>query len=95
MTPLMQTKILRVLQDQQFERVGGNETIRTDARLIAATNRDLEKMIADGDFRSDLYYRLNVYAIQLPPPPRPGRRPATASSPLPATVRPRAGQADP
>ncbi len=67
MTPLMQTKILRVLQDQQFERVGGNETIRTDARLIAATNRDLEKMIADGDFRSDLYYRLNVYAIQLPP----------------------------
>jgi DNA-binding NtrC family response regulator len=67
MTPLMQTKILRVLQDQKFERVGGNETIRTNARLIAATNRDLEKMIADGDFRSDLYYRLNVYAIQLPP----------------------------
>ncbi len=67
MTPLMQTKILRVLQAQQFERVGGNETIRTDARLIAATNRDLEQMIADGDFRSDLYYRLNVYAIQLPP----------------------------
>jgi nitrogen regulation protein NR(I) len=67
MTPLMQTKILRVLQDQQFERVGGNETIRTNARLIAATNRDLEKMIADGDFRSDLYYRLNVYAIRLPP----------------------------
>ena len=67
MTPLMQTKILRVLQDQQFERVGGNETICTHARMIAATNRDLEKMIADGEFRSDLYYRLNVYEIRLPP----------------------------
>jgi DNA-binding NtrC family response regulator len=67
MTPLMQTKILRVLQDQQFERVGGNETIQTNARMIAATNRNLEQMIADGDFRSDLYYRLNVYTIHLPP----------------------------
>ena len=67
MTPLMQTKILRVLQDQQFERVGGNETIRTNARLIAATNRNLEQMIAEGEFRSDLYYRLNVYTIHLPP----------------------------
>jgi DNA-binding NtrC family response regulator len=67
MTPLTQTKILRVLQDQQFERVGGNESIRTNARLIAATNRDLERMIADGTFRSDLYYRLNVYMIHLPP----------------------------
>jgi two-component system nitrogen regulation response regulator GlnG len=67
MTPLMQTKILRVLQDQQFERVGGNETIQTNARVITATNRNLEQMIAEGDFRSDLYYRLNVYTIQLPP----------------------------
>ena len=67
MTPLTQTKILRVLQDQQFERVGGNETIRTRARLIAATNRNLEAMIAHGEFRSDLYYRLNVYTIKLPP----------------------------
>ena len=67
MTPLMQTKVLRVLQDQQFERVGGNETIRTDVRLIAATNRDLEPMIANRDFRSDLFYRLNVYSINLPP----------------------------
>lgn len=66
MSPIMQTKILRVLQDQQFERVGGSETIRTNARLIAATNRDLEKMIAAGEFRSDLYYRLNVYTIELP-----------------------------
>ncbi len=67
MTPLMQTKILRVLQDQQFERLGGSETIRTDARLIAATNKDLATAIKDGSFRSDLFYRLNVYTIELPP----------------------------
>lgn len=67
MTPLMQTKILRVLQDQSFERVGGTETIRTNARVVAATNRNLEQAIADKEFRSDLYYRLNVYTIKLPP----------------------------
>lgn len=67
MTSLMQTKILRVLQDQQFERVGGNESIRTDVRLIAATNRDLEHMIKKGEFRGDLFYRLNVYTITRPP----------------------------
>ena len=67
MTPLMQTKILRVLQDQAFERVGGTETIRTNARIIAATNRNLEEAIEDKQFRSDLYYRLNVYTIDLPP----------------------------
>ncbi len=67
MTPLMQTKILRVLQDQSFERVGGAETIHTNARIIAATNRNLEQAIEDKEFRSDLYYRLNVYAIKLPP----------------------------
>lgn len=67
MTPLTQTKVLRVLQDQQFERVGGTETIRTDVRLIAATNRNLEAMIEKGDFRGDLFYRLNVYTITLPP----------------------------
>jgi len=66
MTPLTQTKILRVLQDQCFERVGGNETIQTNVRLIAATNRDLEKMVAEGTFRSDLYYRLSVFTIKLP-----------------------------
>lgn len=67
MTPLMQTKVLRVLQDGQFERVGGDQTIKTDVRLIAATNRNLEEMVAANQFRSDLYYRLNVYTIQLPP----------------------------
>lgn len=66
MSPLTQTKILRVLQSQEFERVGGNELIRTDVRVLAATNRDLEKMVAEGTFRGDLYYRLNVFSIHLP-----------------------------
>ena len=67
MTPVTQTKILRVLQEQRFERVGGNESIRTDVRIIAATNRDLEKLTAAGDFRADLFYRLSVFMIRLPP----------------------------
>ncbi|MCA9171093.1 MAG: sigma-54-dependent Fis family transcriptional regulator, partial [Planctomycetales bacterium] len=67
MTPLMQTKILRVLQDQTFERLGGSTTIHTNARLIAATNVDLEQAMVDNRFRSDLFYRLNVYTIKLPP----------------------------
>jgi two-component system nitrogen regulation response regulator GlnG len=66
MTPLTQTKILRVLQGQEFERVGGNEPIKADVRVIAATNRDLEKMVVEGTFRGDLYYRLNVYTMKLP-----------------------------
>jgi two-component system nitrogen regulation response regulator GlnG len=67
MTPLTQTKILRVLQDQQFERVGGSDLVRTNVRLIAATNRPLTEMMENGTFRGDLYYRLNVYTIHLPP----------------------------
>jgi two-component system nitrogen regulation response regulator GlnG len=67
MSPVTQTKILRVLQGQEFERVGGNQPIRADVRLIAATNRHLEKMVAEGAFRGDLYYRLNVFSIVLPP----------------------------
>lgn len=66
MSPLTQTKILRVLQGQEFERVGGNELIRSDVRIITATNRDLEAMVAEGTFRGDLYYRLNVFTIHLP-----------------------------
>jgi nitrogen regulation protein NR(I) len=66
MSPLTQTKILRVLQGQEFERVGGNELIQSDVRVIAATNRDLEKMVGEGTFRGDLYYRLNVFTIRLP-----------------------------
>jgi two-component system nitrogen regulation response regulator GlnG len=67
MTPATQAKVLRLLQDQQFERVGGNETLQTDVRIIAATNKDLEKLAAAGQFRKDLYYRLNVFTIHLPP----------------------------
>lgn len=63
----LQAKILRVLQEQSFERVGGNETVRTDVRLIAATHRDLKALAADGKFRPDLYYRLSVFTIHLPP----------------------------
>ena len=66
MSPMTQTKILRVLQGQEFERVGGNELIRSDVRIITATNRDLEKMVAEGTFRGDLYYRLNGFTIHLP-----------------------------
>ncbi|QVL30380.1 sigma-54-dependent Fis family transcriptional regulator [Telmatocola sphagniphila] len=67
MTPLTQAKVLRVLQDQQFERVGGNETIRADVRLITATNRNLDDMITHEKFREDLLYRINVCTIRLPP----------------------------
>jgi len=67
MTLATQAKILRLLQDGRFERVGGNETIATNVRVIAATNRKLEELVAQGAFREDLYYRLKVYAIHVPP----------------------------
>ena len=62
----MQVKILRVLQERKFERVGGNKSVEADVRIIAATHRDLEAMIVDGKFREDLYYRLNVFPIEMP-----------------------------
>jgi DNA-binding NtrC family response regulator len=65
--PSVQVKLLRVLQEKEFERIGGNETIKTDVRLVAATNRDLEKAMRDGSFREDLYYRLNVVTVSIPP----------------------------
>ena len=67
LTPATQIKLLRVLQEREFERVGGTATIKADVRVIAATNRNLEEMIAAGQFRQDLYYRLNVFPIYLPP----------------------------
>jgi two-component system nitrogen regulation response regulator GlnG len=67
MAPATQAKVLRVLQDQRFERVGGRETVTVDVRLIAATNRRLDEMVAAGRFREDLYYRLNGVTIRLPP----------------------------
>ena len=67
LTPRCQTRFLRVLEDRRVERVGGGKPIEVDVRVIAATNRDLEKMVADGSFRDDLYYRLSVIKIELPP----------------------------
>jgi DNA-binding NtrC family response regulator len=67
MNPAMQMKLLRVLQERAFERVGDSHTIKIDVRVIAATNSDLARMVADGTFREDLYYRLNVIPIHLPP----------------------------
>lgn len=67
MSPMTQGKLLRVLQDQTFERVGGNTPIKVDARIIAATNHDLKQLVSEGLFRSDLYFRLSVVTIHLPP----------------------------
>jgi formate hydrogenlyase transcriptional activator len=63
----LQTKLLRVLQEREFERLGSSRTLRTDARLIAATNRDLEAMVSEHKFRSDLFFRVNVFPVQVPP----------------------------
>jgi two-component system NtrC family response regulator len=65
--PGVQVKLLRVLQEKEFERLGGNQTIKSDVRVIAATNRDLEQGMKEGTFREDLYYRLNVVSVVIPP----------------------------
>jgi transcriptional regulator with PAS, ATPase and Fis domain len=67
LSPALQAKLLRVLETKSFERVGGNQTIHSDIRVIAATNRLLEQQVAEGAFREDLYYRINVLRIHLPP----------------------------
>jgi two-component system NtrC family response regulator/two-component system response regulator HydG len=65
-SPLVQVKLLRFLEEKEFERVGGNRTFKVDVRIVAATHRDLEKKLADGSFREDLYYRLNVIELHIP-----------------------------
>jgi len=67
MSMVLQSKLLRVLQEQTFERVGGSQTIKTNVRLISATHRNLEEMVSAGQFRGDLFYRLNGYTIDIPP----------------------------
>lgn len=66
-SPKVQAKLLRVLQEREFERVGGNKTIQVDVRVLATTNRNLLKSVENGDFREDLYYRLNVFPLKVPP----------------------------
>ena len=66
-SPALQAKLLRVLEEEEFERVGGTQTLEVDVRIVAATNRDLRKAMAEGQFREDLYYRLNVVPVRLPP----------------------------
>ena len=67
MSPLVQVKLLRVLQERRFRRLGGTDEVEADIRIIAATNRDLSKMVAEGTFREDLFYRINVIPVRLPP----------------------------
>ncbi|MEN8728106.1 MAG: sigma 54-interacting transcriptional regulator [Sulfurovum sp.] len=66
-SPGLQVKLLRILQEQEFERVGGTKTVKTNVRLVAATNRNLEEMVKNGEFREDLFYRINVIPLNLPP----------------------------
>ncbi|MEN6534397.1 MAG: sigma 54-interacting transcriptional regulator, partial [Bryobacteraceae bacterium] len=84
----LQSKLLRALQERTFERVGGTRQITVDVRLIAATNRDLKKMVEEGKFRQDLYYRLNTFPLEIPPlKDRPGDIPVLARSFLTRAAR--------
>ena len=89
MSPPAQAKFLRVLQEREFQRLGGTRVLRTDVRIVAATNRDLQRAIAHGQFREDLYYRLNVFAIRLPAAARSPRRHPAAERSVSQGDRPR------
>ena len=90
----LQPKLLRVLQEKEFERLGGSRTLRSNARLIAATNRDLHAMVEEQKFRSDLFYRLNVFPIHVPPLARTSGRYTVPGSALRAILRFQYVQAD-
>ena len=78
LTTTVQVKLLRVLQERTFERLGGTRTIEVDLRIVGATNRDLQQLIAEGTFREDLYYRLNVFPGRAPTPEGTARGPGCA-----------------
>ena len=87
MTPLVQVKLLRVLQERKYRRLGGTEEVEADIRVIAATNRDLSKMVAEGTFREDLFYRINVIPDSPAGAPRAGRGHPAARRALRRAVR--------
>ena len=87
MSPGLQVKLLRVLQEHSFERIGGVKSIKVDIRVIAATNQDLETMVRQGKFREDLFYRLNVIPIRIPPAPGAAHRHPPAGKALPPGIR--------